>query len=270
MAPVAPPAAARRTALASVPAAAGGQLAPRGRTGAPARAPRLAGAAVLALLAAAPLLAGCGAVPKLGAGPHNPPASVFTVSSRVTAVVINGGSGSIDVTGSSRSTVSVSQRVTYSGKPPAAAHVLRGTTLTLSYKCPTELVCGVSYAVQVPAGVAVSVGASAGSVTLTSLAGTVRAHASAGLITAVDLRSPVAAFKSNAGGVVATFSVAPRSVTAATNVGPITLTVPGSAAYRLSTHTVVGTSTVTVRRSSSSAHSISASSDLGSISVSPS
>jgi hypothetical protein len=221
------------------------------------------------LLAVLPLLAGCSAIPKLGSGTHNPPASVFTVSSRVTAVIINGGSGSIDVTGSSRSTVSVSQQVTYSGKPPAATHALRGTTLTLSYKCPTELVCGVSYAVQVPAGVAVSVGAGAGAVTLTSLAGTVTARADAGLITAVDLRSADASFKSNAGGVVATFSVAPRTLTAATNVGPITLTVPGSVGYRLSTHTVVGSSTITVRRSASSAHSISASSDLGSISVSP-
>jgi hypothetical protein len=221
------------------------------------------------LLAVLPLLAGCSAIPKLGSGTHNPPASVFTVSSRVTAVIINGGSGSIDVTGSSRSTVSVSQQVTYSGKPPAATRALRGTTLTLSYKCPTELVCGISYTVQVPAGVAVSVGAGAGAVTLTSLAGTVTARADAGLITAVDLRSADASFKSNAGGVVATFSVAPRTLTAATNVGPIALTVPGSVGYRLSTHTVVGSSTITVRRSASSAHSISASSDLGSISVSP-
>jgi hypothetical protein len=124
--------------------------------------------------------------------------------------------------------------------------------------------------VQVPIDVAVSVSTSAGAVTLTSLAGTVSARADAGLITAVDLRSAVATLKSNAGGVVATFSAAPRSLTATTNVGPITLTVPGSVAYRLSTHTFVGTSTVTVHRSDSSAHSISASSDLGSISISPS
>ena len=242
----------------------------RSRARARVQIPRLAGAGVLALLACAPLLAGCGALGKIGAGSHNPPASVFTVSTRVTAVVIDGGSGSIDVTGSSRSTVSVSQQASYSGKPSAAAHVLRGTTLTLSYKCPSELVCGVSYNVQVPAGVAVSVATGTGSVTLTSLAGTVSARADAGLITAVALRSATASFKSNAGGVVATFSAAPRSLTAATNVGPIALTVPGSVGYRLSTHTVVGSSTITVRRSSSPAHSISASSDLGSISVSPS
>jgi hypothetical protein len=226
--------------------------------------------AILTLLAALPLLAGCGALGKIGAGSHNPPATVFTVSARVTAVVINGGSGSIDVTGSSRSTVAASQQLSYSGKPPTVAHALHGTTLTLSYSCPGELLCGVSYAVQVPAGVSVTVATGTGPVTLTSLAGTVTARADAGLITAVDMRSAVASFKSNAGGVVATFSVAPRTLTATTNVGPITLTVPGSVGYRLSTHTVVGTSTVTVRRSTDTAHSISASSDLGSISVSPS
>ena len=116
---------------------------------------------------------------------------------------------------------------------------------------------------------AVSVATGAGSVTLTSLAGPVSARADAGLVTAVALRSATASFKSNAGGIGATFSVAPRSVTAATNVGPIALTVPGTVGYRLSTHTVVGSSTITVQRSSSSAHSISASSDLGSISIDP-
>jgi len=233
-------------------------------------APRLAAAATVTLLAAAPLLAGCGALGKIGAGTHNPPASVFTVSARVTAVVVNGGSGSIDVTGSSRSSVSVSQQMSYSGKPPTPAHVLRGTTLTLSYTCPAELSCGVSYTVAVPAGVAVTVATGTGAVTLTSLAGTVNARADAGLITAIDMRSAVASFKSSAGGVLATFAAAPRSLTATTNVGPITLTVPGTVAYQLSTHTVVGTSIITVRRDSGSAHSISASSDLGSISVSPS
>ncbi len=225
---------------------------------------------VLALLAVFPLLAGCGALGQVGAGAHSPPAASFTVATRVTAVVIGGGNGSVDVTGSARSTVSVSQQATYSDTPPKATHVVHGTTLTVSYTCPAQLVCSVSYQVQVPRGVAVSVSTSAGAVTLTSLAGTLNVHASAGLITAVDLRSPVATFKTNAGGVIATFAVPPRSLTAATNVGPISLTVPGSVAYRLTTHTFVGTSTVTVHRGSSPAHTISASSDLGSISISPS
>lgn len=225
---------------------------------------------VLALLAVFPLVAGCGALGKVGASAHNPPAASFTVSARVTAVVINGGAGSVDVTGSARSTVSVSQQATYTDTPPKATHVLHGTTLTVSYTCPAQIVCSMSYQVQVPRDVAVSVSTGAGAVTLTSLAGALSAHASAGLITADDLRSPVATFKTNAGGIIAAFSAAPRSLTATTNVGPITLTVPGSVAYRLNTHTFVGTSTVTVPRSSSPAHTISASSDLGSISINPS
>jgi hypothetical protein len=227
-------------------------------------------AAGAATLAVAPLLAGCGSLGKIGAGSHNPPAKEFTVTGRVTSVVIHGGSGSVDVTGTSGSTVTVSQQASYSSTPPAASHVLRGTTLTVSYSCPAELLCGMSYVVQVPRDVAVSVSTSAGSVTLTSLAGTVSARAAAGLITAVDLRCGVASFNSNAGGVIATFSTVPRSLTASTNVGPITLTVPGSVAYQVAAHTVVGTSTITVRRGGSSAHSISARSDLGSISINPS
>lgn len=225
-----------------------------------------AGASSLALL---PLLAACGSLAQLGAPPHNRPATSYTVPGPVTAVVIHGGSGSIDVTGSARSSVRVSQQVSYSKTPPNATHSLRGGTLTISYSCPVELVCGVSYDVQVPRGVAVTVSASAGSVTLTSLAGPVSARASAGLITATGLRSATASFTSNAGAVLASFLAAPRSLTANTNVGPITLTVPGSAAYKISTHTFVGSATVTVHRSGSAAHSISARSDLGSISISP-
>jgi hypothetical protein len=218
------------------------------------------------LLAAAPLVAGCDALGKIGSAAHHPPPQVFTVSARVTTLVISGGSGSVDVTGSSRSTVSVSQQASYTGKPPSVTHVLRGTTLTLSYTCPAQIVCGMAYEVQVPRGIAVTVGTGTGEITLTSLAGPVTARADAGLITGVDLRSSVASFKSNAGGIVAAFSAAPSSLTATTTVGPITLTVPGSVTYRLSTHTIVGTSTVTVRRGGS-AHSITASSDLGSIAV---
>jgi hypothetical protein len=246
-------------------------MAPVTRRAASARSRTLARAAGagLALLAGLPLLAGCGALGKVGATAHNPPASAFTVSARVTAVVIDGGSGSVDVTGSSRTTVSVSQHASYSKTPPSTKHVLHGRTLTMSYTCPVQLECGVSYNVQVPRGVAVSVSTSAGSVTLTALAGKVSARADAGLITAVALGSAVASFKSDAGGVIATFSAAPTSLTATTNVGPITLTVPGSVAYLVDAHTVIGSATVTVKRSTSSAHSISARSDVGSVSINP-
>jgi hypothetical protein len=234
------------------------------------RGPALTWLARLTACAAVVLaLAGCDALGKIGAASHNPPAKSFTVSSPVTAVIIEGGSGSIAVTGSARSGVQVAQQASYSKTPPSATHVLRGTTLTLTYTCPVELVCGVAYTVQVPSGVSVSVTAGTGAITLTALSGPVSARADAGLITGVALESATASFTSSAGAVIATFSDAPGSVSVSTDVGPISLTVPGTVAYKISTRTFVGTSTITVRRSATSAHVIHASSDVGSISISP-
>ncbi len=241
-----------------------------------ARAPRLAGAVVAVVLAAA-LTAGCDALGSTASGSSTSSGSsgshssskAFTVSDRVTAVIISGGAGLVSVTGTSRSSVSVSQQLSYSSKPPTASHALHGTTLTVSYSCPAELVCSVSYQVQVPRNVAVSVTTRAGSITLDSLAGRVSARTDAGLITAAGLRSAIAAFKTDAGGITAAFTAAPTSLSATTDVGPIALTVPKTARYQVSAHTVVGRSTVTVPVADSSAHSVTAHSDLGVISIAP-
>jgi hypothetical protein len=216
------------------------------------------------------LLAGCGPLTQLGAGTHNPAPQVYTVTAHVTTLVIKSGSGSIDVTGSNRGTISVSEQASYGKTAPTATHAVSGSTLTLGYTCPSEFVCSVSYTVQVPAGVAVQVSSASGAITLMSLAGPVSAQTSAGLITATGLTSPTASMKSDAGGIEATFSAAPASVHATTNVGPISISVPGSASYAINTHTYVGSSTITVPKSTASPHAISASSDLGSITIEPS
>jgi hypothetical protein len=223
-----------------------------------------------AALTLAALLTGCDALGKLATAGRYQAAKTFTIDSRVTSVIIDGGSGSVDVTAVNRSTIAVSQHASYSTTPPVARRVLRGTTLTLSYTCPVELTCAVTYEVLVPRGVAVRVSAGAGAITLTSLSGSVTAQTSAGPITAVDLRSAVVSLKSDAGGIIATCSVAPLSLHASTNLGAITLTVPGTVAYKISTRTFVGTSTITVRRSATSRHTITTSSDVGSVSISPS
>ncbi len=219
--------------------------------------------------AAALAIAGCATLKQVGAGSHSPPATTFTITAPVTTVVIEGGASSITVTGSSRDTVLVSQQLSYTKTPPATSRRVAGTTLTLSYSCPAQLVCGVAYEVEVPQAVALRVSTRAGAITLNGLGGSVSAQTYAGLITASDLSSQTAELKSYAGGIVATFSVAPASVSASTNIGPITVTVPGSASYNVSAHTYVGSSTVTVRKSAASAHVITASSDLGSITISP-
>ena len=230
---------------------------------------RLAVGIACAVLPVVLALSGCDALGKLGSAAHYPKATSYTIGSRVTTVVIDAGSGSVDVTGSGRSSVRVSQQASYTTKPPTARHMLAGGTLTLSYSCQVELSCSISYTVAVPRSVAVRVSAGAGAVTLTSLAGQTTVQTSSGLIIANSLASAVVSLQSHAGGIIATCTSAPLSLHASTTVGAITLTVPGSVGYAISTKTFVGTSAVTVRRSARSAHVISASSDIGSISISP-
>jgi hypothetical protein len=222
--------------------------------------------------AAVPALAGCGTLGQAGAGIHVSPSSTYSVTRRITTVVINGGSGSIIVTGINHGAIRVSQQPSYSNskKPPVTTRTVSGSTLTLSYTCPTELVCGVAYDVQVPPGVAVQASTREGSITLSSVTGPVTARTLAGFISATSLASPSATLRSSAGGINASFTAPPGSVQASTTVGPIFLAVPNTVSYKVNGHTYVGKTTVTVRQATASAHTITAHSDLGSITISPS
>jgi hypothetical protein len=227
--------------------------------------------AAVAAVACAALAAigGCGELKQIGAGTHSGAAHTFTITGHVTTVVIEGGASSITVTGSGRSTILVSQQASYTKTAPATSRRVAGDTLTLSYSCAGQLVCGVQYDLQVPRDVAVRASSRDGSITLTSLAGDVTAQTEAGLITANDLSSPTADLKSSAGGIIAAFSTAPGSLSASTNIGAISVTVPGTVAYQIHTHTYVGSSSVKVRENPASPHVITTSSDLGSITISP-
>jgi hypothetical protein len=225
--------------------------------------------AVGAACAVALLTGGCSSLKQFGAGVHNPPGKTHTVAGRVSTVSVDT-AGSITVTGGSGDAVVVTDQPSYSKTPPVTTQRVSGSTLTLAYTCKTQLVCSVSYTIRVPRGVAVHAVSREGSVTLTSVSGAVTAQTITGLVTATGLTSPSAVLKSGAGGVDATFAAVPASVSASTDAGSITIAVPGSAAYKVNAHAVVGVTTVTVRHAASAAHTITAHSDLGSITISPS
>jgi hypothetical protein len=220
--------------------------------------------------AAVPAIAGCGALGQAGAGVHVSSSSAYNITGQITSVVINGGSGSITVTGTDHGAIQVSQQPSYSKKPPVTSRNISGSTLTLSYTCPAEFVCGVTYDVQVPRGVAVRAVTREGAITLTSVSGPVTAQTVAGFISATSLASPSATLKSSAGGINASFTAVPGSVQASTTAGPISLAVPNTVSYKVNGHTYVGKTTVTVRQDTASTHTITAHSDLGSITIAPS
>jgi hypothetical protein len=237
----------------------------------------LACGVVLAACAATLAVSGCGTAILSPNGTHAAPGPAasssgpksYTVSSPVSTVVVNGGAGTITVTGTSAATVTVTEQGYYSdsAKPPSTSHVDHDGTLTLAYSCPLQLTCGVSYVVGVPRGVAVQVSDREGAITLASLAGPLRARTVGGVITATGLASRNATFKSTAGEISAAFSAVPASVSASTIAGPITLTLPPTAVYQVHTHTYVGSSTVSVRHSDTASSVITASSDVGSVTI---
>jgi len=235
---------------------------------------------VLAICTVVPVLSGCGTgilspigtgqAP--GPGASSAPPRTYTVTSPVTTLAIYGGAGTITVTGGWESATTVTERAYYSDPKglPATSHAVNGGTLSLSYSCPAQLTCGVSYDVEVPRGVTVQVSDREGAIILASLAGTVVAHTIAGAITATGLASPTVTLTSAAGPITAAFTAVPTSVTASTNAGAITLAVPGSAVYLVHAHTYVGSTAVTVPQSATSGSVITASSDLGNVKVKPS
>jgi hypothetical protein len=236
--------------------------------------PRRAAALVGAVCAFTLLAAGCSSftssLKQLGAGVHSAPAKTYTVTAKVTTLTVDT-AGSVTVTGTAGSgLVTVTETSSYSKTPPVTAHTVSGSALTLGYTCKTQLLCSVSYDIKVPRGTAVHAEGREGSVTLTSLSGPVTVQTVAGLITASGLTSPSAVLKSGAGGIDATFTAPPASVQASTDAGTITIAVPGSATYQVSAHAVVGVTTVKVRHAAASPHMITAHSDLGSITISPS
>jgi hypothetical protein len=242
----------------------------RSMAGVPSRVAALAVAATAAAL----LTAGCSSLStslkQVGAGAHSAPAKTYTVTARVTSLTLNT-AGSVTVSGTAGSgPVTVTETTSYSKIPPVTTHNVSGSALTLAYTCKPQLLCSVSYDIKVPHGTAVHAEGREGSVTLTSLSGPVSAQTVTGLISATGLTSPSAVLKSGAGGINATFAAPPASVQASTKAGAITIAVPGSAIYQVSAHAVIGVTTVSVHHAATAPHVITAHSDLGSITISPS
>jgi hypothetical protein len=195
--------------------------------------------------------------------------TVYQISSPVSAVIVISHAGNVTVSGGAGSATSVTQQIAYSKTPPVTTRTVSGKTLTVSYSCPAQLVCGVAYIVQVPRSAAVQVTAGAGAIRLSGLAGNVTAKADVGLVSATGLTGSSVSLTTGVGGITAAFSATPTTVQALTRVGGITLRVPSGASYKVSAHTHLGKATISVPQSSSAAHTITATTDLGAIVVGP-
>ena len=196
--------------------------------------------------------------------------TVYRVSGAVSSVVVTSHVGDVTVIGGSAgSAVSVTQEAEYSSTPPVTSRAVSGGTLTVTYSCPVQVVCGVAYVVRVPRDVTVQATADAGSIRLTGLGGRVTATVKAGSISATGLTGSIVSLTTDVGGISAAFAAAPATVQAVTRVGAITLRVPGSASYNVSVTDHLGKATVSVPQSASSPHDITVTADVGAVLIGP-
>ena len=202
-------------------------------------------------------------------GTHQATAS-YQITAPVSTVVIVSHVGNVTVTGGSGPGASVTQQVYYSKTPPTTTRTVSGTTLTVTYDCPAQVVCGVAYTLAVPRSAVVRVTAGAGAVRLTGLAGNVTAKTDVGLINGIGLTSASVSMTTRVGGISASFAAAPAAVRASANVGAITLHVPGTTSYKVAVDARVGKTSVSAPQSASSGHDITATTDVGAIVVAPS
>ena len=196
--------------------------------------------------------------------------TVYRVSAPVSSLAVTSHVGDVTVIGGpAGSAISVTQEAEYSSTPPVTKPTVSGGTLTVTYTCPVELVCGVAYVIRVPRDMTVQATADAGTIRLTGLGGQVTAKAHVGSITATGLTGSVVSLTTDVGGISATFAAAPGTVQAATRVGAITLRVPGSVSYKVSVDDHLGKATVSVPQSASSPHAITATVDVGAVLIGP-
>jgi hypothetical protein len=220
------------------------------------------------------------------AGQLQQQARTYPVSSPVHTLVVSNRVGDVQVSGSA-GRVSVTERIRYRHQLPGTTHALRAGTLTLTGTCPVGQACDIEYHVRVPPATTVKIVDQVGNIRLTALTGRVSAHTKAGgialgslsggvqisdragSISGSDMSAAAATLNTNVGSIDVSFSAAPVTVAAATSVGSISLRLPRGVAYAVHASATVGSVHVTVPQAASSAHSVTAHTETGSVTIRP-
>jgi hypothetical protein len=244
---------------------------------------RLGRAGALAALTGAAVLAVSGCFADAGQQLQHR-ARTYPVSLPVHTLVVSNRVGDVQVTGGA-GRVSVTERIRYRHQVPQTRHAVRGGTLTLTGTCPVSQTCDVEYHVRVPPGTTVRIDDRVGNIRLTALTGQVTAHTgaggvalrslsgavhvreNAGSISGSDMSSATSTMNTNVGSIDVSFSAAPATVAASTSIGSISLRLPRGVQYAVHASVGVGSIHVTVPRAAGSAHSITAHTQTGSVTI---
>jgi hypothetical protein len=191
----------------------------------------------------------------------------YTVTAPLHALTVKDQVGSVTVMGSNRNSVHVTEHQIYRGLPPETRRSVSSGTLALGYSCRSSD-CGVSYVIQIPRSLRVQVSTGTGAIWLRSLLGRINATADVGSVHGQGLLSRMADLRTDVGSISAEFKVAPALLVARADTGSVSLSVPGQTSYAVTATTSLGAVHLNVPRSSSAAHVIKASADVGTVTIS--
>jgi DUF4097 and DUF4098 domain-containing protein YvlB len=192
----------------------------------------------------------------------------YEVTEQVKSLIVDAQAAAVTVQ-VSRGPVTVTETYHFSRNRPRTSHQISGTDLRLTDSgCASdESRCAVEFEVRVPASTAVSVTTRAGAVELTDLDGDVTINTDAGAIEGTGLGSDKVSVTTEAGATSLQFTEPPTAVTASTELGAISVKVPGGTAYAVEASTGAGRSDIRVEQDPASPHKISLKTNLGAIRV---
>jgi DUF4097 and DUF4098 domain-containing protein YvlB len=181
------------------------------------------------------------------------------IDARAAAVTVQAGDGAVKVI----------EKYHYSDEKPRTSHEVSGTALRLTESgCATdELRCSVEFTVHVPAATAVDITARAGAVSLVDLTSDVTVVTDAGAVEGKGLAGDSVSVTTKAGATSLQFTEPPASVKASTDLGAISLKLPGGTAYAVDVSTSAGGSDIQIQQDSKSPYKISVRTDVGGIKV---
>jgi DUF4097 and DUF4098 domain-containing protein YvlB len=221
-----------------------------------------------ALLGLVAVLTGCG----VGGSLHEDTVS-YDVTGKVAALHVEADSGSVQVVGSDRRDIRVTERLSWHNDKPATSHEVRADTLELAFTCPTTwgwgavgTTCDVSYQVEVPEHLSVKVTSDSGDLTLKTLSGSLAATSDSGAIRTIGLTGKQVTTKTDSGDMTLTFTGQPDKVTTVTDSGQTVIHVP-QGPYNIVAKTDSGTKDIKAAGDSSAKRSIELSSDSGDLQV---
>ncbi|MFI8181286.1 DUF4097 family beta strand repeat-containing protein [Actinacidiphila glaucinigra] len=183
------------------------------------------------------------------------------------ALDVRNENGSVRITVGS-GPMSVTETLEYGAVKPATRHRVEAGTLRLvGSGCGNSRPCKVDYVVRVPPATPVTVKVDNGEVEADGVTGAVDLGTGNGSVTGAALGARRASLTSVNGTVEATFEIAPEEVTATTENGMVTVTVPPGTAYDVRARTGVGMRQVSVPTDASSSRRITATTENGMVTV---